>query len=469
MKQATIKRSIKFIRNLFAEPPPRNKKLAIAGVEHTLTGFKIRYQVKQKDYWVSVDMPNNLRARFKEYDQSTLKPTMCAISWAFSAFFFKVFDFKTVCLGDFELDAESSQFFSRSIQGGLGEFRYLQGLDPRKAIHVTSLKEGQAKARHIPTRDHLIMLNGGGKDTIVAGELLRIAGQEFTWVTIKPNKARRSVVELSANPNSIELWYQVDEDIEKDKAYPWAHIPHTSIVLSLGLLVAQLIGARYVCAGNEQSANFGNINYKGFEVNHQYTKSFEYEKGFYDYVRRCVSSEIKVFSILRPFHDIQLAMMFSQMARYHSEFLSCNRGAGRDEWCGSCPKCAFTALALYPFIGADGCNRIFGQDILHSSTIRQHIVDLTTARIKPWECVGTQEESKLALTMILDNNPELSFDKKPFRSDLEHIVADFDRTPHEEMLLNSACNNHLIPSEVIERLNTSLAILQQPSIPFATN
>lgn len=465
MNKPLIKRTIKSIRNLFFDPLPRNKTLSVEEIENTSAGFRIRYRAKQKDYWVSVEMPEELVVRFNEFDEAALQPTMCAIAWAFSAFFFKISDFRTVSLASFAVDSESSRFFSHSIQGGLGEFRYLQGLDPRKAIHVTSPNSKGSQAKSLATRDHLLMLNGGGKDTIVAGEMLRHAGQEFSWVTIKPNKARRSVVELSGNPSSIELWYQVDENIEKDRAYPWAHIPHTSIVLSLGLLVAQLTGARYVCAGNEQSANFGNIDHRGFEVNHQYTKSFKYEKGFYDYVHRCVSTEIHVFSILRPFHDLQLAMLFSQMKNYHSRFLSCNRGAGRDEWCGSCPKCAFTALALYPFIGPDGCSLIFGRDILHSPVTRQHIVDLATARIKPWECVGTQEESKLALKMVLDNEPRLTFDSPPFRSDLEEIVAGFDKALHEKELLESTCQQHLIPSEIIERLNTALTSLKQPPIP----
>lgn len=469
MNKASIKRRVKSVRNLYSEPPPRNKQLTIAGVEYTADGFQIHYRAKQKQYTVTIDLPVELAARFNNFDKTALEPTLCAIALAFSAFFFKLADFKSICAGSFALDKCSAAFFSHSIQSGMGEFRYIQGLNPKKAIEVASLNSREPAPRKSSTKDHLIMLNGGGKDTIVAGELLKLCGQDFTWVTIRPNRSRRSVVELSGNPSSIEVGYHVDEAVNTDKVYPWGHIPHTSIILSLGLLIAQLIDARYVCAGNEQSANFGNIDFKGFELNHQYTKSFEYEKGFHDYVSRCVTPDIKVFSILRPFHDIQLGMMFSQMTKYHASFLSCNTGVGRDEWCGACPKCAFTALALYPFIGSEGCKLIFGRDVLHSHIIRQHIVDLTTAKIKPWECVGTQEESKLALKLILDNNPKLSFDRAPFRSELEDIVVNFDKRHHEETLLNSVSSQHLIPPEIVERLNTSLTLLKRPSIPLVAN
>lgn len=460
-----LKRKLKYVRNLFVEPPPRNNTLRVADIEYTEKGFRINYQTKNKCYPVTITLPDSLRTAFHNYDMLVLEPTLCAIALAFSGFFFKVSDFKKICVGSLPLDQESADFFSRSIQAGIGEFRYIQGLNPKKSIEVSSLNGSAAIPRHAPKNDHMIMLNGGGKDTIVAGELLRLAGQDFTWVTIRPNRSRRSVVELSGNSKSIEVGYHVDDAVDSDKVYPWGHVPHTAIVLSLGLLVAQLIGARYVCVGNEQSANFGNLDYKGTELNHQYTKSFEYERGFHDYIARCISADMRVFSLLRPFHDIQLAMIFSQMTSYHTSFLSCNTGVGRDEWCKSCAKCAFTALALYPFVGPDGCKKIFGEDILYKPVIRRLIIDLTTAKIKPWECVGTQEESKLALRMILDNNPNLLFDTPPLRNELTAIVADFDKAYYQSTLLDSVCEEHLIPSEVVERLNISLNALNKPTIP----
>lgn len=453
---ASFKRKFKAALNLFADVPPRDKTLCIKDIRLTETGLGLDYEAKGRVFTTSVFLPDDLVSKLAKADRAELAPTLLAIALAFAPFFFKISDFKKVELTAFPLDSASADFFSKFFQGGLGEFRYLQGLDPTRRVEVEPVHLNQPSPVAIKTEDHLLMLNGGGKDTIVAGELLRLAGQRFTWVTIRPNAARRSVVELSENPNSVEIGYDFDTNVERLKAYPWGHFPHTSVVLSLGLLTAQLLGARYVCAGNEHSSNYGNLVYEGFPVNHQYTKSFEYEQGFSDYVRRCVTPDIKVFSILRPFHDLQLSKLFASLPRYQKSFISCNRAITRNQWCKECPKCAFTAIALYPYVGSDGMVNIFGEDILQRPAIREHIVDLTTARTKPWECVGTQEECKLALKLLLDRNPSLEFSQNPSRKTLEDIVRDVDVTREETRLLHTAVSEHAIPEEIVAKLNHAL-------------
>jgi hypothetical protein len=337
-------------------------------------------------------------------------------------------------------------------------------------VEVHSSAEAEPAPRSIETTDHVLMLNGGGKDTIVAGELLKKAGQPFTWVTIRPNKARRSVIQLSGNHSSVEIGYKFDPAIERLRAYPWGHFPHTSVVLSLGLLAAQLLGVRYVCVGNEHSANFGNILHRGIDINHQYTKSSTYEIGFAQYISRCVTPSIKVFSILRPFHDLQLARIFSGLSNYHDSFISCNVGITRDEWCKDCPKCAFTALALYPFIGSQGIVGIFGEDILLRPSIRAHILELVSDGVKPWECVGTTDENRLALKLLLQANPELQFAERPTRAELEREVADVDVDLLSSVILENTEADHSIPGSIVTRLNHALESIKQPLIsqPLST-
>jgi hypothetical protein len=398
------KRLIKAGRNVAADPPPRNKILAIRSVSVVEDGLRIEYFALKQIFHIDVELSAEIVEKIKGTPYSQLEPTLTAIAIAFSPFLFKLSDFRTVKVEVGSLDAASAKFFSRFMQGGLAEFRYLQGLNPKRPITVTAASRNECAPTRLQTEDRVLMLNGGGKDTIVAGELLKLGGQPFSWVTIRPNEARRSVVSLSGNSNSFEIGYQLDPKIEELKAYPWGHFPHTSIVLALGLLIAQLTGARYVCAGNEHSANYGNLIFRGYEVNHQYTKSFEYEKGFSDYVERCVTPDIKVFSILRPFHDLQLAKFFSRLTKYHESFISCNRAITRNAWCKDCAKCAFTALALYPFVGAEGIARIFGEHVINRPAIRRHILELVSEGVKPWECVGTVKENRLALSMLLGLN-----------------------------------------------------------------
>lgn len=463
IKQKT-KRALKALRNSFADPLPRNKALIVKAVDLDESGFVITYEALSKIYKIRVSLPQSLFEIVQVQGRDSFQATLAAIAMAFSPFLFKLADFRSVRMEAFPLDKESCEFFSRFLQGGLGEFRYLQGLNPARPILVEASSNTVAPPRDWATEDRLLMLNGGGKDTIVAGELLKLAGQPFTWVTIRLNAARQSVIDLSGNASSVELGYEFDEGIEKDKVYPWGHFPHTSVVLSLGLLVAQLTGARFVCAGNEHSANYGNLRFRGFDVNHQYTKSFEYEVGFAKYVERCVALDVKVFSILRPFHDLQLAKIFSRFKKYRKTFISCNRGITRNEWCRNCPKCAFTAMALYPFIGSEGIAEIFGEDIVQRRAIRDHILGLVGDGVKPWECVGTKEENRLALRLLLDRNPSLDFSEPPFRKDLmnftEGVLVDRDYF----RLLDSTSAEHLLPDELRVRLNQALSGLEEAII-----
>lgn len=458
------KRLFKSIRNVLADPLPRNKTLCVNGASMTANGFDLHYHTLGQDFSVAIELPDFLLKKLQATEQSAVAPTLCAVAMAFAPFFFKLSDFKKVAIEGFAIDAESKDFFARYLQGGLGEFRYLQGLDPTRPIQVEACRYEHAAPTRIVTDDHLLMLNGGGKDTVVAGELLLRSGQPFTWVTIRPNQARRSVIELSGNTNSIEIGYVLSRSAEKMRAYPWGHFPHTSVVLSLGLLVAQLTGARYVCAGNENSANYGNLTLKGFDINHQYTKSHEYEKGFYDYVTRCVSPDIEVFSILRPFNDLQLAKVFAHFDKYHSSFISCNKGITRNQWCKNCPKCAFTALALYPFLKPEGYNRIFGEDVMQLQSIRRHIIELTSSNIKPWECIGTQEECKLALALLLERYPSQVLAGKPGVSDLQDAVSGFNVSQAQINLLGNTNSEHLIPQNVVRKLNMALFDLDEPAI-----
>jgi len=458
------KRFGKAVRNLFADPLPRNRTIALVAARSNSCGVDFCYMAMGKRFRVRLNLDPSLGERIADLPMVPRDQALAAIGIAFVPFFFKLTDFRRVVVETTSLDPESQAFFARFLRCGLGEFRYLQGLNPARRIEVCASAAGRMRPVELDTRDHLLMLNGGGKDTIVAGELLKASGQPFSWLTIRPNRTRRRVIELSGNSNAIEVGYEVDEEIERLKAYPWGHVPHTSIVLSIGLLVAMLSGSRYVAAGNEHSANFGNLRYRGFEVNHQYTKSFEFERGFADFAARCVTPSVRVFSILRPFHDLQLAQLFANHVTYLPHFISCNRGIHHGVWCKECPKCAFTALALSPFVSADMMHTIFGEDVLQRPQIRRHIIDLVSGGTKPWECVGTREECALALHLLLERNPDLRFNGDPGREALEAAIKGVDVAYLRASILDETQPDHAIPPSLVERLNPCLQQVSAPVI-----
>jgi hypothetical protein len=50
---------------------------------------------------------------------------------------------------------------------------------------------------------------------------------------------------------------------------------------------------------NEKSANEGNTTMDGIEINHQRSKSLDFELAFAEYVDRYMSHDVKYFSLLR--------------------------------------------------------------------------------------------------------------------------------------------------------------------------
>ena len=151
--------------------------------------------------------------------------------------------------------------------------------------------------------------------------------------------------------------------------------------------------------------------YLGTEINHQWSKSLEFEKRFQEYIEEFVVSGITYFSLLRPFREIKIVELFTQYQKYFPLFSSCNKNFAmtntRTEpfWCGQCPKCAFIFLLLAAFLDKEKVVSIFHKnlfaDISLLSTYKQI---LGIEGVKPFDCVGTPEESLYALSRVIEHS-----------------------------------------------------------------
>jgi len=175
------------------------------------------------------------------------------------------------------------------------------------------------------------------------------------------------------------------------------HKPFASVLAFLSLLAAFVQQSQYIVVANEYSANFGNVMIRGQMVNHQFPKSHEFEIRFASYVRDEILPDVMYFSILRPLYEIQIAKLFTEYPRYFDSFRSCNRGLRSDYWCLDCPKCAFVLLALAPHLDKLQLARVFKDNPFAPPRMRRLIARLCSSPIKPFECVGTQHESMVAL------------------------------------------------------------------------
>ena len=188
------------------------------------------------------------------------------------------------------------------------------------------------------------------------------------------------------------------------------HVPITGILSAIALASAVMSGCNAVAMSNEHSASAPNLSLDGVEINHQYSKSLEFERDFARYVERFISPSISYFSLLRPLSEIEIARRFAKYPAYFGIFRSCNtafrqaREARGRHWCCNCPKCRFVFLALSPFVAKPDLIEIFGRNLLDDETQRDGFAELCGLRAnKPFECVGETSESAGVMSYLADH------------------------------------------------------------------
>ncbi len=305
-------------------------------------------------------------------------------------------------------------FWRKLIQKGMGEFFFVNDVKPFApqfkigdvAPHFLGRKE--EKKKHMPS--HVLVPVGGGKDSIVTLELL-------------------------------------------------TQTPFSSIVAFTSLFAATLFEIPYIALSNEGSANEETGVYQGVNINHQYSKTFEFESDFHTYVSTCFQHPPLYFSFLRPLFEIQIMKIFTQFPEYFASFRSCNIGKKKNEWCGTCAKCLFVSLLLSAFLPAKKVTEIFGKDMLSDPELISVLKQLTgDAQMKAFECVGTTEETMLALF--------LSYKKRQLEKPLPALLQEYVEhlTRHEKdfeskakEILTTFDTRNLMPESFIQVLHNAIS------------
>lgn len=302
-----------------------------------------------------------------------------------------------------------ADFWNTIYRNGLGEFYYRNKLDPKNAPRFSFDNKAGEKPFHLNKNNRYLVALSGGKDSIVAGELLKEAaclpagrGIDITAIFTETNRQSNLVNQVAdtMGVNLLKIQRFLDWQVFQKHKYD-GHIPISVIYAFLGIFYAVIYKYSYFVVANEYSSNFGNIKYKGFEINHQWSKSSEFENMFVDFVNKYISPDVKYFSLLRPFYEIRIAELFSKYKQYFPFFSSCNKNFKlvKEEkfglWCGECPKCVFAFTMLSAFLTKEEMFLIFKKNLYQDKNLLQLFKDnMGLGKIKPFDCVGTFEESK---------------------------------------------------------------------------
>lgn len=306
--------------------------------------------------------------------------------------------------------AETAAFLGRLYTQGLGEFAWRNRL-PRigEGIEFPARAGGPADAGEAGLAARSLVPVGGGKDSVVALAALTTAGEDLVAFSMGRKPSSDAAARIEGAP-LVHVERSIDPALfalNRRGAYN-GHVPITAIVACVAVVVALLEGCDAVVMSNERSASSGNFDWPEFgaTINHQFSKSWEAERGLADAVRRDVAADLRCFSLLRPYSELAISRAFAGLQRHHATFMSCNTGFRIHEpagtgWCGDCPKCRFVFLALAPFLGRAALTAIFGRDLLDDpAQVAGFRAILGIDAEKPFECVGETGEARAALREV---------------------------------------------------------------------
>ena len=348
------------------------------------------------------------------------------------------------------LNDEQIKWWKKLYFNGLGEMFYRNGIetDEESFMDIVPI------SKDTPSFDTESGLNGetgflipigGGKDSVVTLELLKEYKDSISCYIINPRGATLGCAHTAGYPDSqiTGVKRTIDKQLLELNAigYLNGHTPLSSVIAFSSWIFAYCGNKKYIALSNESSANESNVS--GTGINHQYSKSTEFEADFRYYTKKYFSSFPEYFSLLRPWSEWQIAKKFVSYPKYFPVFQSCNLGSKTDTWCSNCAKCLYVYIMLAAFLDDDRLIDIFGKNMLQNEEYRDLFNGLVYQDYdKPFECVGTKAEINLALYTAA---------KKRKGGELPLLLKDYmnNNADKPKSLDGYFDNNNFVPKEFI--------------------
>ena len=359
------------------------------------------------DFYPTLTIPSRPFYRWETIPQTQLETLAFQIGMVELVSYWKLACPKTIVVKPFDLKLCQKKWWRHLYYNGLGEFRYLNGIDCSEAdfLKIESGTNHEMKSIDMPLEEKTLIPVGGGKDSVVTLEMLR---DEMPVIPLIVNPRGATIECIKAAGYTMDDVAVINRTLDptmlrlNQEGFLNGHTPFSALLAFISILIGFGTGSKYIALSNESSANESTV--PGTDINHQYSKSIEFERDFREYVAVHLNEEIQYFSFLRPLSEMQIASFFSRCEAYHGVFKSCNAGSKTDSWCGKCPKCLFTWIILSPFLSKEKLTAIFGKDLMADASLQPIFEELNgTAAVKPFECVGTVEEVRACIEAVGGN------------------------------------------------------------------
>lgn len=375
--------------------------------------------------------------------------------------YYKLFIPEQIEIKTFKLSKDEADFFNFFYLNGLGEFRFknnIMGLKNRISFpYIDGIINYPSDLK---LKNRMVIPIGGGKDSITTLEILKKHYNNLLLCSVGYAKPIQDVINISGLNN-----FRINRTISKqllelnDQLYNIdgynGHIPVSGIMAFIFCAASIIYDFNTVLMSNERSANTGNIEFDGIIVNHQWSKSFEFEKYVNNFFKKYVLKNFDYISFLRPISEIHIAKLFSEFKKYHKIFVSCNKNYKiknrLEKWCCKCDKCRFVYLILSVFLKKNELINIFGQDLLNDDKQIDGFRKLCgLVSYKPFECVGEIEESIYAILNTHDSFKDDIIVKK-----LKTELSDFLSINLKNKLFTLS-NEHLLDKKLYGILEEAL-------------
>ncbi len=364
----------------------------------------------------------------------------------------------------YKITNEESRFWNAMYLNGLGEFIYKNKLNSNELAKFKAQKgkTGNRVNRVIFNKSALLGL-GGGKDSIVAGELLKEIGIDLatfvlaTGDTSGQTKSVSKVMEVKLSP----IKRRIDKQIIAINKLPGSyngHIPISAVFGLVGAMQATSNGDSYIVVANESSASLPQLKWGKSDINHQWSKSLEFEILLQNYLHNYVSKEMVYFSAIRQLSSVGVAKLFSNYTQYFEVFTSDNslfkiqqNLREHPRWSKDSPKSLSSFILLAPWVDEPELLNIFGRNFLDLPELEELFLSLLGLSKEPiLDCVGTPSELMYCIKILHKRN---LFTKTALMNTALSYGL-FDKTSTN--IVEFIGSQHTIPKDIEQRLTITI-------------
>ncbi len=268
---------------------------------------------------------------------------------------------------------------------------------------VTLAEDGRA--------EKLLMMCGGGKDSLAASILLEGAGIPYDAMIYSHNiygQAQRQhdlidgmLAHTQAGKRHRGWVYDNAVDSPAARLYPEYGVTHMLAAETVSsywtaLPIALQHNYSQVALGITRSTDEHNLVWDktGEEINYLWGMSTTAEKLLHDYIQNELVSNLNFFHLLRPIYDLTV---FNLLPGNLAAIPSAHSCAQEKPWCCRCPKCLYVWMHLAAYLDDGVVDKMFDKNLFDLPENRAFLRKMLGLEgFKPADCVGTVSETQAA-------------------------------------------------------------------------